>query len=139
MSDVVMARPVLEGFIIGLGLYIAIGQLPKVVGIEKPSGDTLSVLVNTVADVGSWEWSTVAVGLIGLVALFALARFAPKFPGVIMVVILAVLAANTLDLLDDGVAIVGDVPTGFEFVSWSSVSASELVDLLPGALAIQQH
>ena len=36
------ARPVLEGFIVGLGLYIAIGQLPKVVGIEKPSGDTLA-------------------------------------------------------------------------------------------------
>ena len=39
------ARPVLEGFIVGLGLYIAIGQLPKVVGIAKPSGDTLPVLV----------------------------------------------------------------------------------------------
>ena len=42
----------LEGFIVGLGLYIAIGQLPKVVGIEKPSGNTLSVLANTIADVG---------------------------------------------------------------------------------------
>src|SRR4051794_34140549 len=31
------ARPVLEGFIVGLGIYIAIGQLPAVVGIEKPS------------------------------------------------------------------------------------------------------
>ena len=46
------ARPVLEGFIVGLGLYIAIGQLPKVVGIEKPSGDTLAVLAKTIADVG---------------------------------------------------------------------------------------
>ena len=83
------ARPVLEGFIVGLGLYIAIGQLPKVVGIEKPSGNTLSVLANTIADVGSWEWTTVAVGVAGLVALFALARFAPKLPGVIIVVVLA--------------------------------------------------
>ena len=41
------ARPVLDGFIVGLGLYIAIGQLPKVVGIAKPSGDTLAVLVRT--------------------------------------------------------------------------------------------
>jgi sulfate permease, SulP family len=130
------ARPVLEGFIVGLGLYIAIGQLPKVVGIEKPSGNSLSVLVNTVADVGSWEWSTVAVGVIGLVALFALARFAPKLPGVIIVVILAVLSAKAFDLEDHGVAIVGHVPTGFQFVSFSSVSAKELVDLLPGALAI---
>ncbi len=130
------ARPVLEGFIVGLGLYIAIGQLPKVVGIEKPSGDTLSVLVNTFADVGKWEWTTVAVGVIGLVALFGLARFAPKLPGVIIVVILAVLATKALDLQGDGVAIVGDVPTGFQFVSWSGVSASDLVDMLPGALAI---
>jgi sulfate permease, SulP family len=38
------AKPVLDGFIIGLGLYIAIGQLPKLVGIEKPSGNTVRVL-----------------------------------------------------------------------------------------------
>ena len=130
------ARPVLEGFIVGLGLYIAIGQLPKVVGIDKPSGNTLSVLVNTIADVGSWDWTTVAVGIAGLGALFALARFAPKLPGVIIVVVLAELAVVALDLQDHGVAIVGDVPTGFHFVSLSSVSASDLVDLLPGALAI---
>ena len=130
------ARPVLEGFIVGLGLYIAIGQLPKVVGIEKPSGDTLAVLAKTIADVGSWQWTTVAVGVAGLLALFALARFAPKLPGVIIVVALAVLAVPALNLQDHGVAIVGDVPTGFQFVSLSNVSTSDLVDLLPGALAI---
>ena len=54
----------------------------------------------------------------------------------IIVVVVAVLATKALDLQDDGVAIVGDVPTGFQFVSFSSVSASELVDMLPGALAI---
>ena len=92
------ARPVLEGFIVGLGLYIAIGQLPKVVGIKKPSGDTLSVLWNTIADVGSWQWTTVAVGVVALVALFAFARFAPKLPGVIIVVALGILASAALDL-----------------------------------------
>src|SRR3954447_26636061 len=86
------ARPVLEGFIVGLGIYIAIGQLPAVVGIEKPSGDTLSVLAHTVSDVGSWDWTTVAVGVAGLAALFGLARFVPKLPGVIIVVVLAELA-----------------------------------------------
>src|SRR6478735_4523050 len=94
------ARPVLEGFIVGLGLYIAIGQLPAVVGIDKPSGNTLSVLANTIADVGRWEWTTVAVGVAGLGALFALARFAPKLPGVIIVVVLAILAVKALDLQD---------------------------------------
>src|SRR6478735_4914146 len=86
------ARPVLDGFIVGLGLYIAIGQLPKVVGLAKPAGDTLAVFVRTLTNVGDWELSTVIVGAIGLAALFALARFAPKLPGVIIVVAVAVLA-----------------------------------------------
>ena len=131
------ARPVLEGFIVGLGLYIAIGQLPKVVGIEKPSGDTLlgaGEHRSPTSGAGSGRRSP--SGSSALVALFALARFAPKLPGVIIVVVLAVLAVKALDLQDHGVAIVGDVPTGFQFVSLSSVSASDLVDLLPGALAI---
>ena len=130
------ARPVLEGFIVGLGLYIAIGQLPKVVGITKPSGDTLAVLAKTIADIGSWQWTTVAVGVVALAALFAFARFAPKLPGVIIVVALAILASDALDLEDHGVAIVGDVPTGFQFVSLSSVSADDLVEMLTGAFAI---
>ena len=71
----------LEGFIVGLGLYIAIGQLPKVVGSRSRRATRSSVLANTIADVGSWEWNTVAVGVAGLVALFALARFVPKLPG----------------------------------------------------------
>src|SRR4051794_34706097 len=130
------ARPVLEGFIVGLGLYIAIGQLPKVVGLAKPSGDTFLVLAKTLADVGKWEWTTVAVGVAALIALFAFARFAPKLPGVIIVVALAILAAKALDLQDHGVALVGDVPTGFHFVALSSVSGNDLVKMIPGALAI---
>jgi high affinity sulfate transporter 1 len=130
------ARPVLEGFIVGLGLYIAIGQLPKVVGIEKPSGNTLAVLWNTIADIGSWQWTTVGVGIVALVALFAFARFAPRLPGVIIVVVLAIVASAALGLQGHGVAIVGDVPTGFQFVSMSSVSADDLAKMLSGALAI---
>src|SRR4051794_6453688 len=130
------ARPVLDGFIVGLGLYIAIGQLPKVVGIPKPSGDTLKVLATVIADVGTWDPTTVAVGVAALAALFGLARFAPKLPGVIIVVALAILASHALDLQHHGVAIVGDVPTGFHFVALSGVSANDLVKMLPGALAI---
>lgn len=130
------AKPVLEGFIIGLGLYVAIGQLPKLVGIEKPSGDTVRVLVETVGHLGSWHGTTVAVGAAGLGVLFAMGRFAPRAPGAVIVVLVSLLATTALDLADHGVAIVGEVPTGFSFVSWSGVTAERLVDLLPGAFAI---
>ena len=108
------AKPVLDGFIIGLGLYIAICQLPKLVGIEKPSGDTVRVLVETIAHIGSWQWATVAVGAAGLAALFAMSRFVPKVPGAVIVVIVSILAADALDLAGHGVQLVGRGPDGLQ-------------------------
>jgi high affinity sulfate transporter 1 len=130
------AKPVLDGFIIGLGLYIAVGQLPKLVGIAKPSGDTVRIFAETCRDIGSWQWWTVAVGVLSLAALFGLARFVPKAPGALLVVVASIVAVRAFDLTGHGVAIVGKVPTGFSFVSWSGVGWSQLWDLLPGALAI---
>ncbi len=43
------AKPVLDGFIVGLGIYIAVGQLHKLVGIPSPSGDTVAVFVRDIA------------------------------------------------------------------------------------------
>lgn len=130
------AKPVLDGFIAGLGLYIAIGQLPKLVGIEKPSGDTVAIAVRTLSDIGNWQWWTVAVGVLSLAGLFALARFVPKVPAVLVVVALAIAAVHALDLEGKGVAVVGTIPTGFDFVPWSGIGWHQLLELLPGAFAI---
>jgi len=127
------ANPVLDGFIIGLGLYIAVGQLPKLVGISKPSGNTVQIFFDTLRDVDSWQWTTVAVGALSVGALFALARFVPKAPGALIVAAVAIVAVGSLDL---DVDVVGTVPTGFDFVSWSGIGWNQLEDLLPGALAI---
>jgi SulP family sulfate permease len=130
------AKPVLDGFIIGLGLFVAIGQLPKLVGIEKPAGNSVRVLIDTITHVGDWDRATLGVGVTALVGLFVLARFVPKAPGALIAVVVSILAVRAFGLGDHGVALVGDVPTGFEFVSWSQVSADQVYHLLPGALAI---
>ncbi|MFL5757955.1 MAG: SulP family inorganic anion transporter [Chloroflexota bacterium] len=130
------AKPVLDGFIIGLGLFIGVGQIPKLVGIHKPSGDTIRVLVETLWQIGSWQWWTVGTGVVALATLFGLARYAPKVPGALVVVAASLVLVPLLGLADHGVAIVGPVPTGFHFVSWSGIGWHDLVHLLPGALAI---
>jgi SulP family sulfate permease len=130
------AKPVLDGFIIGLGLYIAVGQLPKLVGIPKPSGDTVKIFIDTLRDIGSWQSWTVAVGVVSLVALFALARFVPKAPGALIVVVLAIIAVKGFDLEGRGVSVVGSIPTGFDFVPWSGITWAQLWALVPGAIAI---
>ena len=34
-----ISKPVMTGFLFGLGLTIAVGQLPKVLGVDDPGGD----------------------------------------------------------------------------------------------------
>jgi SulP family sulfate permease len=130
------AKPVLAGFIVGLGLYIAVGQFPKLVGVHKPEGNTVQIFFRTLREIGSWHTDTVIVGALALAALFALARFAPRLPGALIVAAAAILSVDAFNLEAHGVEVVGNVPTGFQFVSWSTVGWGDIQQMLPGAFAI---
>lgn len=130
------ARPVLDGFIIGLALFVAVGQVPKLVGIEKPSGNTIAIFVRTLADVVDWNWTSVVLGAAALALLFGLKALAPRVPAAIVVVFLSILCVNLFDLAEHDVKLVGRIPTGFHFVSYSSLSWSDVWAVVPGALAI---
>jgi sulfate permease, SulP family len=131
------AEPILAGFVFGLGWFIAIGQLVKIAGIPKQSGDSVRKLVETFGHIGSWNWTSVVVGVIALALLFGLAKFVPKIPAAIVVVVLGILAVKLFDLsTKHGVSIVGNVPKGFHFASWSSLSAHDVYYLIPGAFAV---
>jgi sulfate permease, SulP family len=132
----VFARPVLDGFIVGLGVYIAVGQLPKVVGVEKPEGNTLNQFVSLFREIPEWHRLTLLIGVGSFLTLMLLEHFAPKVPAPIVVVVVSVLLVGTLDLEDEGVEVVGDIPQGFAFLAWTGVSLSDVWDLLPGALGI---
>ncbi len=44
-----LSRPVIEGFVFGLAIFVTVSQLPKLFGIEKGSGDTIAQFVHLVA------------------------------------------------------------------------------------------
>ncbi|HQR25831.1 MAG TPA: SulP family inorganic anion transporter [Nocardioides sp.] len=130
------AEPVLDGFIIGLGFYVAVGQLPKLVGTEKHEGNTLQQLAGLLSDAGSWNTATLVVGVGSLAALMLLHRLAPRVPAALAVVVVTVLLVPALSLEAKGVEVVGEIPSGFAFAPWSGVSLDMVLDLLPGALGI---
>jgi sulfate permease, SulP family len=130
------AEPVLDGFIIGLGVYVAVGQLPKLVGMEKPEGNTVQQLASVLTAPGSWDTASVVVGVTSLAALLLLHRFTPRLPAALLVVVVALLAVPALSLEDKGVEVVGKIPSGFAFVPWTGITFDNVMDLIPGALGI---
>ncbi|HUN30958.1 MAG TPA: SulP family inorganic anion transporter, partial [Trebonia sp.] len=79
-----LSRPVMEGFVFGLAIFVIVGQLPKLFGLKKGSGDTISQFVHLLAHLGSASWTTFAVGAVALVLLFTLDRV-PRVPGGLVV------------------------------------------------------
>jgi MFS superfamily sulfate permease-like transporter len=108
----VISEPVLKGFIIGLALTIIIGQVPKLFGIPKEEGDFFEQLWGVLTHLGDTHGTTLVVGATSLVLVLGLRRFAPGAPGSLVAVVFGVAAVQLFDLVDHGVAIVGNIDSG---------------------------
>jgi SulP family sulfate permease len=47
-----LSRPVMEGFVFGLAIFVTVGQLPKLFGLKKGEGDTIRQLGHLLANLG---------------------------------------------------------------------------------------
>src|SRR5262245_24527480 len=107
-----ISEPVLKGFIIGLALTSAIGQVAKRRGIEKTSGDLFWQRGGVIRHSGDIQGRTFAIGVLSLAVVLALRRWAPMVPGSLVAVILGVAAVKVFDLGAKGVEIVGHIDSG---------------------------
>jgi SulP family sulfate permease len=65
-----LSRPVMEGFVFGLAIFVTISQLPKLFGIDKGEGDSIRQLAHVIANLGDTSIVTLVVGAGALAALF---------------------------------------------------------------------
>jgi len=128
-----LSRPVMEGFVFGLAIFVMVSQLPKLFGLKKGPGDTIRQFVYLIAHLGDASWVTFAVGAVALVLLFALERYVPRLPGGLVVLVAAIAISAGLGLSSHGVDVVGKIPTGLPSVSWPHLTVSDLWVLLPSA------
>ena len=131
-----VSKPVMTGFLFGLGLTVAIGQLSKLLGVESTSGKFFEQLWDLLGRLGDVDGWTLAVGAASVAALVAFRRLAPALPGMLIVLALAIVVSSLLDLSAHGVDVVGDLPSAFPDPSVPDISWDDVVDLLPAALGM---
>ena len=107
-----LSRTVLVGFLTGVGIQVAAGQLPDMLGVSAKGQSTLPKLLNTVRALPHVHWADVAVS-IGVIAIVLAARLiARRIPGPLIAVIVAIAVSQAADLARHGVAVIGSVPRG---------------------------
>jgi high affinity sulfate transporter 1 len=128
-----LSKPVIEGFVFGLAVFVTVKQLPKLFGIEGTDGNTFHQLGDLIRHLGDTHGITLAVGLAALAILFAGERWFPKIPGGLLVLVLGIAVSAGLDLPSHGVDVVGTLPSGLPDVSIPHPAASEIAPLMAGA------
>ena len=124
------------GFMFGLGLTIIVGQVPKLLGVPGGEGDffpQLGHLLTSLDEVNGW---TAAIGLGSLAVLLAAKRVAPTLPAALAVVVAGIAVVALFGLAGHGVEVIGRVEGAVPGLVLPAVGWSDVVALLPGALAI---
>lgn len=125
---------VLVGVKTGVGLVVAIGQIPKLLGVEPGTGGFFAQAATLIQRLGDTVPATAVLSAVLLAVLLVLPRLAPKVPAPLVAVVLAIAATALLDLDGRGVALIDPVPTGLPLPHLPDPALA--AGLLPGALAI---
>jgi high affinity sulfate transporter 1 len=107
-----LSRTVLIGFLTGVGIQVAAGQLAGVLGVPGGTGGTLSKLWGTIEQIGDTSLTTLAVSASVLVIILGAKAINDKIPGALIAVVGSIAVSKALDLSAHGVATLGKVPGG---------------------------
>ena len=140
-----MSRTVLIGFMTGVGIQVACGQVGGMLGLPTGKGytvngvtfdNTIAKLASTLENIADISWPTVAVTAGVLIVILGFKKFAPKVPGALIAVLGSIFISWAMDLADDGVATLGPVPGGLPSISFPSVPWSDVPALVGTAASI---
>src|SRR5689334_4086014 len=75
-----LSRTVLIGFLTGVGIQVAIGQISGMLGLPGSGGGTVEKLVNDIKQLPQTSLLTLLISLIVLALIIGCKRFAPNIP-----------------------------------------------------------
>lgn len=131
-----LSRPILVGYLNGIGLSLLVGQLGKLFGYEAATSGFVAGILALLENLLHTHWPTLILGSLSLLLMVLLPRRFPQLPGALCGVLLASLAAALLGLDRYGVELLGEVPAGLPQLSWPQTSLEELKSLLRDATGI---
>jgi len=128
-----ISRPVLVGFLAGVGVQLIIASLPTMLGIavEGSLWQRLGGIVTQFGEVNGMAL-TVSVLVVGIIVLLR----RTVVPGELAGLVLAVAFAAIFQISQYGVAMVGALPSGLPSFTVPAVTLEQVITLLPAAVSV---
>ncbi len=107
-----LSRTVLIGFLTGVGIQVAIGQISGMLGIPGGGSGPIQKLATDFQQLGQTNPWTLGISIAVLVIIVGGRMISKKIPGALIAVIGAIVASYAFDFAAHGVAVLGTVPGG---------------------------
>ena len=133
-----LSRTVLIGFLTGVGIQVAIGQISGMLGIPGGGAGPVQKLVTDFQQLSQTNIYTLAISIGVLVIIVGSRMINKKIPGALIAVIGAIALSYAVNLTALGVALLGTVPGGLPKIGLPAVTINLALiqQLLPTAFSI---
>ncbi len=107
-----ISKPVMGGFISGIGVTIILMQLPKLFGGSAGTGELLALIINISEQLDNFNGLSALLGVGTVVIILVTKKLAPKFPMSVMMLVVGACLGIFCDLKKRGVALLPTVEAG---------------------------
>lgn len=132
----VLSKPVLVGYITGVGLTLLSSQIAAFTGVAIEADRFFPRVAELLRELGDVDPATLTVGVTSLALVLVLRRWAPQVPGALVAVALATLVVWLVPGEEPVVPVVGEIPQGLPTPGLPAVTLDDVVRLLPVAAGI---
>jgi high affinity sulfate transporter 1 len=132
-----LSRTVLIGFLTGVGIQVALGEISGMLGLKGGGHGTLEKIWNDLQQIEQINFHALAVALSVLIVIVGSEKVSKKIPGALIAVIAAIVCTWALDL-GAHVPVLGEIPSGLPHIGLPEVqwSWALIAKLAPTAFAM---
>ncbi|TNE66984.1 MAG: solute carrier 26 family protein [Bacteroidetes bacterium] len=132
-----LSHPVISGFTSAAAIIIGLSQLKHLLGVKIANSEHVhEILIAAAEKIGETNLVTLAIGVAAIFVIKYVKKIHKAIPGALVAVILGILAVWGFGLTEQGVKIVGEVPSGLPGLSMPAFDLGTWQALLPAALTI---
>lgn len=132
-----LSHPVINGFTSAAAIIIGLSQIKHLFRINLPNSEHVQEMIVAIYhNIGDIHWITFGIGVLGIIIIKYGKKIHPSFPAPLVAVIIGIGLVAGFDLTNQGVKIVGSVPSGLPSFSSPSFDLESLKTLFPIALTI---
>jgi high affinity sulfate transporter 1 len=133
-----LSRTVLVGFLSGVGIQVAVGEISGMFGLPGKGHTTIHKILTSLQDIKQTNFAALIVAASVIALIIGSRKISKKIPGALIAVIGAIIASWAFNLENFGVHVLGPVPSGLPRIGLPgmNIDMSLIEKLVPTAFAM---